>query len=96
MPPKNTVSKTKAAKATSAKNKAEKMEAPWIMTKSQDGWRALYGHCCTTKAEMEEYIQMLDPNGYALKIMDLSKVKIDKAGRVVEEVVVEEKPKKKM
>lgn len=109
VPPKNTVSKSKAFKAKKSvetESEAERMEAPWIMSKSKDGWQALYGHCCTTQSQMEEYIQTLDPNGHVLKIMDLSKIKIDKAGRLIEDeliennsienATVEKSPKKKM
>lgn len=101
VPPKNAVSKSKDPKATKkhldkAPKEDDKMQAPWIMHKTKDGWQALYGHGCHTQAQMEEYIQVLDPNGHVFKLMDLSKVKIDKAGKVIEEIIVEKSPKKKM
>jgi hypothetical protein len=101
VPPKNIVSQPKDHKTTKiepgkAPKKTKKMQSPWIMAKTKDGWEALYGHACTNQAQMEEYIQVLDPNGHVFKIMDLSKVKIDQSDKVIEEVIVEKIHKKKM
>lgn len=100
--PKNTVTSSNTSQnvISSPVNDSEKMEAPWIMSKTKEGWRVVYGHGCHTQKQMEEYIQALDPNKKFLKIMDLSKVKLNKMDIVVdsEEVIekIEKSAKKKM
>lgn len=35
------------------------------------GYAILYGHCCYTKEDMDEYCQALNPEGEALKVVQL-------------------------
>jgi hypothetical protein len=37
----------------------------------KSGWCFLYGHACTTKSEMDQYCQTLDPDGKTMRVVEL-------------------------
>jgi hypothetical protein len=53
----------------------DRLEKPEILIKSKGSWKVLTTHDCKNQKEMEKYIQMVDPDGYVLKLVDLAKEK---------------------